>query len=93
MMLILQVVIAVVVLLAVVYLPVVPVSIAPVVLDATYSLRMVPLHQIAWFVINRPEGVSYQWHWYSFAVILALLVVAGLACLWAIWRIWRAVSK
>jgi hypothetical protein len=88
-----QIIIAIAVLLAVVLLPVVPVSSAPVVLDATYTSRMVPLRQIAWFVINRPEGLSYQWHWYTFVVIAVLLAVGALVCLWALWSIWAVVKK
>lgn len=56
-------------------LPVVPISIAPVVLNATYSSRMFPFLEILWFLITRPDGVSYQWHWYTFAVMLILLAI------------------
>jgi hypothetical protein len=69
------------------YLPVIPVSIAPVVLNATYSTRMVNFRQILWFSINRPDGVSYQWHWYTYAVILVLLAIGCLASAWAIRKI------
>ena len=56
-------------------LPVVPVSIAPVILNTTYSLRMVSSLKIIRFLFTRPEGISYQFHWYTFDVILVLLAI------------------
>lgn len=65
-------------------LPVVPVSIAPVILNTTYSLRMVSSLKIIRFLITHPEGVSYQYHWYAFAVIYVLLAIGCLVSVWAI---------
>jgi len=59
-------------------LPVVPISIAPVVPNPTYSFRMVTFLKILRFSLASPEGVSYQWYWYTFAVILVLLVIGCL---------------
>ena len=42
------------------YLPVVPISVAPVVLNTTYSLRMVTTLEILSFPLTGPDGVSYQ---------------------------------
>jgi hypothetical protein len=59
-------------------LPAVPISIAPVVPNPTYSFRMVTLLEILRFSLTRPYGVSYQWYWYTFAVILVLLAIGCL---------------
>jgi hypothetical protein len=59
-------------------LPVVPISVAPVVLNANYSLRTVSCLEILWFPLAGPEGVSYQYHWYTYAVILVLLAIGCL---------------
>jgi hypothetical protein len=63
-------------------LPVVPVTTAPVVLNPTYSFRLVTSLKILGFLLTRPDGVSYQWYWYTFAVILALLAVGCLVSVW-----------
>ena len=57
-------------------LPVVPISTAPVVPNPIYSLRMVTLLKI--LISPLVVGISYQWHWYTFAAILVLLVVGYL---------------
>ena len=75
---ILRIVIIVCVFVLLAYLPVVPITKAPVLPDQTYSLRMVSTREILWFLLNRPDGISYQWHWYTFAVILVLLAVGCL---------------
>jgi hypothetical protein len=74
----LSVVITVFVFVVLAYLPVVPISVGPVVLNATYSLRTVSLFEILWFPLAGPEGVSCQYHWYTYAVILVLLAIGCL---------------
>ena len=61
---------------ALICLPVIPVSTAPVVPNPIYSLRMVTLLRI--LISPLVVGISYQWHWYTFAAILVLLVVGCL---------------
>ena len=74
----LRIVIIVFVFVVLASLPVVPISIAPVVLNPIYSFRRVTFLRILWFLCARPEGVSYQWYWYTFAVILVLLAIGCL---------------
>lgn len=66
-------------------LPVVPVTTAPVVLNPTYSFRLVTSLEILGFLLTRLDGVSYQWYWYTYAVILALLAVGCLVS-WLVLR-------
>ena len=72
----LRVVIISFVFVALICLPVIPVSTAPVVPNPIYSLRMVTLLRI--LISPLVVGISYQWHWYTFAAILVLLVVGCL---------------
>lgn len=74
----LRIVIVVLVFVVLACLPVVPISTAPVVLNPTYSFRTANLLKILWFLLARPDGVSYQWYWYTFAVILVLLAIGCL---------------
>jgi hypothetical protein len=72
----LRVVIIVFVFVVLICLPVIPISTAPVVPNPIYSFRMVTFLEILCFPIT--VGISYQWHWYTFAVILVLLAVGCL---------------
>ena len=63
-------------------LPVVPVTTAPVVLNPTYSFRLVTSLEILEFLLTRPDGFSYQWYWYTYAVILVLLAIGCLVSVW-----------
>ena len=76
---ILRVVIIVFVFVVLICLPVIPISTAPVVPNPIYSFRMVTFLEILWSPLT--VGISYQWHWYTFAVILVLLAVGRLVCL------------
>ena len=60
------------------FLPVVPISIAPVVLNPTYSFRMVSSLDIFSYALMPPDGVHYQWYWYTFVVLLVLIVTGCL---------------
>lgn len=75
---ILWVVITVFVFLVLVYLPVVPISTAPVVENQVYSQRIVSSFEILSFTFDPPVGVSYQYHWDTFAVMLVLLAIGCL---------------
>jgi hypothetical protein len=57
-------------------LPVIPISTAPVVPNPIYSFRMVTFLEI--LLSPFKLGIYYQWHWYTFAVILVLLVLGCL---------------
>ena len=72
----LRVVIIVFVFIVLICLPVIPISTAPVVPHPVYSFTMVTFLEI----LSSPFrlGIHYQWHWYTFAVILVLLVVGCL---------------
>jgi hypothetical protein len=74
----LRFVIVVLVFVVLAYLPVVPISTAPVVLNPTYNFRTASLREILWFLLARPDGISYQWYWYTFAVLLVLLAIGCL---------------
>lgn len=75
-----------------VYLPVVPISTAPVLPNASYSQRMVSLQRIIWFENAQLDGISYLYHWYTYAVILVLLAVGCLVGV-LVFRITRGSSK
>jgi hypothetical protein len=74
----LRIVIIVFVFVVLARLPVVPISKAPVVLNSTYSFRLTTLLDVLRFVLTRPEGISYQCYWYTYAVILSLLAIGCL---------------
>jgi len=59
-------------------LPVVPISVAPVVINARYSSRMVSFLDVLEFYFAGWDGISYRWHWYTWAVILVLLAIGCL---------------
>ena len=67
-------------------LPVVPVTTAPVVLNPTYSFRLVTSLEILEFLLTRPDGLSYQWYWYTYAVMLVLLAIGCLVSVWVFRR-------
>jgi hypothetical protein len=71
------VVIIVFVFIVLICLPLIPISTAPVVPYPTYSFRIVALLEI--LLAPFRLGIYYQWHWYTFAVILVLLLVGWLA--------------
>jgi hypothetical protein len=68
-------------------LPVVPISIAPVVPNPTYSLRMVNVLRILGFYLGGLIGVTYRWHWYTFAAVLVLLAIGCLVSVWVLRKI------
>ena len=72
----LRVVIIVFVFVVLICLPVIPISAAPVVPNPIYSFRMVAFLQL--LLVPLTVGVSYQLHWYTFAVMLILLAVGYL---------------
>jgi hypothetical protein len=74
------------------YLPVVPISTAPVLPNATYSQKIVSLQRIIWFENAQLDGISYQYHWDTYAVILVLLVVGCLVGA-LVFRITRSLSN
>jgi len=78
----LRIIIIVFVFVVLAYLPVVPVTKAPVVLNPTYSFRLVTCLEILEFLLTRPDGVSYQWYCHTYAVILALLAIGCLISVW-----------
>ena len=81
----LRVVIIVFVFVVLICLPVIPISTAPVVPNRIYSLRMVPFLQI--LLIPLTVGITYQWHWYTFVVILVLLAIGRLVWLFVFRKI------
>ena len=72
----LRVVVIVFVFVVLICLPVIPISTAPVVPRPIYSFRMIPFFEL--LLIPITLGTYYQWHWYTFAVILILLAVGYL---------------
>ena len=79
----LRVVIIVFVFVVLICLPVIPISTAPVVPHPVYSLTVIAFLQLLWAPFTL--GISYQWHWYTSAVILVLLVVGCLVSVF-VWR-------
>jgi hypothetical protein len=61
------------------YLPVVPIAVAPVVPAATATVRYRSIQNILGFLLNAPDGVSYQWLWSTYVVMLVLVAAGCLA--------------
>ena len=73
------------------YFPVVPIQKAPVLPDQVYTLGWVDFREIISFAINQWDGISYKYPWYTYAVLLGLLVVGCLVS-WLAFRILRGAS-
>ena len=63
-------------------LPVIPVMSAPVIPDPVYQLEWITGLGFLIMLLVPLAGVSYQWRWYSFIAIFALIVLSGYLRKW-----------